>query len=67
MAAFCIIQNFKSRETFMWVGRNVEEGKWFESGPEEFKGMNDFVKVLESSDDPELLLKEIGSLWGNDK
>jgi|TARA_R110002020_G_scaffold309189_3_gene524745 hypothetical protein len=51
----------------MWVGRNVEEGKWFESGPEEFKGMNDFVKVLESSDDPELLLKEIGSLWGNDE
>ena len=51
----------------MWVGRDARDGKWFASGPEEFDGMEEFVKVLENHNDPEALLFEIGSLWSQEK
>jgi len=51
----------------MWVGRDKRDGKWFASGPEEFDGMEEFVKVLENHNDPEALLFEIGSLWSQEK
>ena len=67
MPAMCIIQNHNKKESFMWVGRDERDGKWFASGPEEFDGMEEFVKVLENHDDPEALLFEIGSLWREEK
>ncbi len=50
----------------MWVGRNETEGKWFPSGPDQFDGMEEFVKVLENHPDPEQLLFEIGSIWSKE-
>tara|TARA_B100000029_G_C16787226_1_gene671631 strand:+ start:269 stop:484 length:216 start_codon:yes stop_codon:yes gene_type:complete len=66
MPAFCIIQNHNTKESFMWVGRNETEGKWFPSGPDQFDGMEEFVKVLENHPDPEQLLFEIGSIWSKE-
>ena len=65
MPSFCIILNDKTRESHMWVGKNREEGKWFLSAPEEFEGMKEFAKVLQTCPDPEALMLEIGQQWSD--
>ena len=51
----------------MWIGRNRSHGNWSTPEKDEFDGMRDFAKVLEFSEDPEKLLREIGYLWNKGK
>lgn len=65
MPSFCIIINENTKESTMWVGKNREEGKWFDCAPEDFEGSKEFARVLQTCPDPEALMFEIGQAWSD--
>ncbi len=59
MPSFCLIQNDNTKESFLWVGNNRIEGKWFKEQNESFIDLKAFTEILRNSDDPEGVIREL--------
>ena len=58
---FCI-QNERTRETFLWIGKTSEEGEWLCPGPQEYEGFEQFNAILHESESPAEILHEVAKI-----
>jgi hypothetical protein len=60
---YCFIQNEKTKDTFIWLGKTREEGKWLRATEEEYEGFKEFNEIISNSKNPLETLRFIVKEW----